>query len=1124
MGFDIEKQQRGMRRLFVLLSVSSLLASAAWATRPFSAESEEDSQAQVETVLTQEEGEESSAGLVEVAPDPEPVVDEAQQVPAITLEPKTLYMPTAAVVEERVALPSGNPQGMTWTLNGKDLSEYPTIDEKKTSLSGPPAFAVSEEAVDDQEYRFTITYTPMFGNDLSLRWPFNIRRTYRNFMQTYVLRGVSADGSVVIEKNLTLRPYESFRTHEEMLAEVASVAQNHGSNRVVIVETIGTSAQGRDIKMAIIAKDQAAIDAYLNQTSPQMLTQPTQLLEQLQAGSLAYKVPLLFNNTHADEQPGIDVITSLYHDLATKDEITYQTVDANGGAQQVTLRVSDILDKAILLFNFTENPDGDVENRRALINGIDPNRDAGYQANPETRATVAQINKWNPLTLIDVHGFVNPFLLEPATPPHDPNFEYDLFANEMVQHAQEMGRAGITNSIYDRFEIPKLDWPGGWDDSFSGYTGVYGIYHGIMGHTIEIPEGNEESFKAGYFAGLASINYVLTNRDALMTKRLKFYERGINQVEAPEAEAELIRPDKSVKGRVKGNAPKFFPDYYVIPMSVTKKDDTGEAFAMIEYFQRNGVQVQQLLEDVGDYKAGDLVVDMAQAKRGYANHILYKGSNESEWSEMYAELVVNFPDMRGFVARPVYEARYFAGKLGDVTHQAAPRSTVDESAPYHFIANGSLDAIQAINEALRNGETVHLDKEGFVVPTAVFKKALETHPLYGEPRQSAPATTPLKAVKVYAPGNATQNLGFPSPSEATNALLEMGFEVVGDISEADVVVLDNNQFKKDVVGQKPTIVIGGNAARQLVREQVLPGLAISRINGSYEGLVRAQIDKTHPLTSGYEATDLFYSNSGTWVTGVPEGFKPVVTVASEDHFIAGWWPGNDGLAGQIVAIDGMYQGQPLFLYAGNPLNKMHTHNFYRWISNALLRGEVPKDPTGWKWDGSSWTYINEDGSKPTGWKQIDGTWFYFNADNTMHTGWLHLGDDWFYLHEGGQMATGWLEKDDTWFYLHEGGQMARGWQFVRGEWYYLHEGGQMARGWLRRGSQWYFFHHGGQMARGWQRINEVWYYFLDGGQMATGWQLVAGKWYYLRQGGQMVTGVQQIEGKTYRFDEYGALQ
>ncbi len=33
------------------------------------------------------------------------------------------------------------------------------------------------------------------------------------------------------------------------------------------------------------------------------------------------------------------------------------------------------------------------------------------------------INKWNPIALYGIHGFVQrEFLIEPAAPPHDPNF------------------------------------------------------------------------------------------------------------------------------------------------------------------------------------------------------------------------------------------------------------------------------------------------------------------------------------------------------------------------------------------------------------------------------------------------------------------------------------------------------------------------------------------------------------------------------------------------------------------------------------------------------------------------------------------------------------------------------
>ncbi len=70
--------------------------------------------------------------------------------------------------------------------------------------------------------------------------------------------------------------------------------------------------------MAVVAKDQASIDKYLTETTPLMLTKPDQMLKELQAGTFDYKLPILINNTHADEQPGIDVVTSLFKEFAQK--------------------------------------------------------------------------------------------------------------------------------------------------------------------------------------------------------------------------------------------------------------------------------------------------------------------------------------------------------------------------------------------------------------------------------------------------------------------------------------------------------------------------------------------------------------------------------------------------------------------------------------------------------------------------------------------------------------------------------------------------------------------------------------------------------------------------------------
>lgn len=584
----------------------------------------------------------------------------------VQLANSTVHMSEKATITETVQEQGATAGKISWKLDNKPIAEWKTWNMEKGDFSGD-SFVTLEETTNGSDLKLSLKFNELFGKDLSLRTPNNIRRTYRQFIGNHELVGTDEESGLTIRKTLVFRPYENFHTHEEMLAAIEKSRQEAKNDRLVKIEDIGTSAQGRKIKLGIISSDQKSIDDYLNSTNKMALTKPAEMLAALKDVKLDYKLPILINNTHADEQPAIDIITGLFNSFATQDQINFKTTQADGTQKTVTLSVKDLLKKFIFLFDFTETPDGDVANTRALANGLDPNRDTSYQTNPETRTVAGLINKWNPIALYDIHGFVKDFLIEPATPPHDPNFEYDLLADLMLENAHHMGRAGVANSNYDHYIIPKLDWGDGWDDSFSGYTGVYGMYHGILGHTIEIPEGNQESYKAGFHAVLGGIDYLSQNPDKLMEMRLNFYLRGVNKVEDPKAENELVGPDGKVVGRIKHGQKKFFPDYYVIPMGLDKSNDSQQAFNMIEYFKRNGVVIQELKEDTGGYKKGDLVVDMAQAKRGYANHILYKGSNESAWAAIYAELLVNSPDMGGFKTVAVFKDKLFDGKLGEVT-------------------------------------------------------------------------------------------------------------------------------------------------------------------------------------------------------------------------------------------------------------------------------------------------------------------------------------------------------------------------------------------------------------------------------------------------------------------------
>ena len=880
----------------------------------------------------------------EVAPTASPSTNRATTTAdqATRLADSTIYLSEKSTIDDKVQEKAQAAGKISWTLDNKPLSEWKTWDMETGTLSKDPFLTITETA-NGNDLDLHIDVQDLFGEDLSLRSPNNIRRTYRNYIGNHELVGTNADLGITINKTLVFRPYQDYHTHEEMLAAIEKSKEEAKPDRLVQLETLGKSAQGRDMKMGIVSKDQASIDHYLSSTNPTALTKPSEMLAALKDKTLDYKLPVLVHNTHADEQPGIDIITGLFNTFATKEKVTFNTTDEAGNAKTVTLDIPTLLNKFIFLFDFTENPDGDALNLRALANGLDPNRDASYQTNPEVRTVIQMINKWNPIALYDLHGFVKEFLIEPATPPHDPNFEYDLLSDLMLENAHHMGRAGVANSKYNSYIIPKLDWGDGWDDSFSGYTGVYAVYHGILGHTIEIPESNQESYNAGRNAVLGGIDFLNQDPDRLLEMRLNFYLRGLNKTEDPKAENELVGPNGEIVGRVKNGRPKFFPDYYVIPMSLDKDNDAQEAFNMIDYFKRNGVLVKELKEDIGNYKKGDLVIDMAQAKRGYANHILYKGSNESAWAAMYAELLVNFPDMRGFKSEPVFADGLFNGKLGEVTTTRATRtSEIDPKAPYYVIANTSASAVKAVNQAIAQGKSVYLTDDGYIVDRDTFASLLPNYAIYGDALYKVPSGPTLKPMKVYSPNYHYNWAGVDAPAHTSLVLEKLGFQIVNTPEEADVVILESNRFDASIFGKKPTLVIGGEAMQKLEKLGVLAGFDAEKLKGGsdYEGLMKAIIDDQDPLTSGYKKNALFYSNSGNWIEKVPSNFKTLMSIASSDYYIAGWWPKNEVLANKVMAISGELLGQPLFVYAGNPTNRQHPVHFFRWVTNAIFGSKL----------------------------------------------------------------------------------------------------------------------------------------------------------------------------------------
>lgn len=306
------------------------------------------------------------ASTTEVAPAASPSTNRATTTAdqSTRLADSTIYLSEKSTIDDKVQEKAQAAGKINWTLDNKPLSEWKTWDMETGTLSKDPFLTITETA-NGNDLDLHIDVQDLFGEDLSLRSPNNIRRTYRNYIGNHELVGTNADLGVTINKTLVFRPYQDYHTHEEMLAAIEKSKEEAKPDRLVQLETLGKSAQGRDMKMGIVSKDQASIDHYLSSTNPTALTKPSEMLAALKDKTLDYKLPVLVHNTHADEQPGIDIITGLFNTFATKEKVTFNTTDEAGNAKTVTLDIPSLLNKFIFLFDFTENPDGDALNLRA---------------------------------------------------------------------------------------------------------------------------------------------------------------------------------------------------------------------------------------------------------------------------------------------------------------------------------------------------------------------------------------------------------------------------------------------------------------------------------------------------------------------------------------------------------------------------------------------------------------------------------------------------------------------------------------------------------------------------------------------------------------------------------------
>ena len=734
---------------------------------------------------------------------------------------------------------------MSWGTNGQHGSD----GEKYFTLAEPVVEVADGTATVTQVFTHGIFFNmedetlPEVTNSLqaigsnTFRYARNV---WPSFIGNYELSAADG-GRVLASTDMEINVYESNTRQDEIydeLMEIKALAEAKG--RYFDVQSFGTSTDGYEQWYAVVS-DSAQSVADFKEMNALAQTDPEAVLAEIEAGK-DYRIPIMMNNVHSDEAGAVDAHMNLLRTLATEDTVTWNTItgltegevdmsqydpkivdfaiesddgeteygftgyglkisatDINGNgndgrtdaseyytfSEDKTLVVDEILDNLIIIVTPDENPDGRTYNTRPNGNGFDLNRDASNQTQVETQNITKLINEWNPVAFVEFHGFTAQFLVEPCTPPHEPNLEYDLFVDQFLLGAEAYGNAALaTMSVqhkdefetkYQTYYTPLRDsydaetgWDA-WDDLSTNYTPSYAMLNcGALGFTIETPCGGESAVRLLESGAYGLWQFLSDCKDTCYKDQLEFFRRGINNEDHSE-EMEPWYVDMSNQQlesdtwRVpyEGNG-KYFPEYYVLPVDADSQRDPADAYAMAEFLMRNGVKVSTLTRDTAvdgvTYKAGSLVVDMYQAKRNYANCVLNLGNDASAsgFPSLYSESVSSFPSMRGFDCIAIDTVGAFEGALEAVT-EVESGSQVSGSGAVAILSNNGSEAVRAVNALLDAGKAVGMITEGenkgdFVMSYGDFASVSDDYTLVAVRTDEMPVAREIEQPKLFLTG------------------------------------------------------------------------------------------------------------------------------------------------------------------------------------------------------------------------------------------------------------------------------------------------------------------------------------------------------------------------------------
>ncbi|MFE6283717.1 M14 family zinc carboxypeptidase [Streptomyces sp. NPDC057877] len=720
----------------------------------------------------------------------------------------------------------------------------------------------------------------------------------------------------------------------------------------VSVEVAGRSAGGHRLYLVTVTAPETARQTRAQDRMRDLIGNAPALAAKDPGLKSAYKAPVFFNsNIHGNEWEGTDAALRLIERLATANDA----------------RTEDLLAHSRLYFNITANPDGRIAGTRANANGFDLNRDFVTGSQPETRAMRQIMTDRQPAVMLDLHGYVNGTLIEPTTPPHGENYEYDLFLKNT--YANALGMEAAVNGLgytpekdgVEPAQIPFRDQEEGWDDWPPIFTPQYAAFHGtVAAHTVEIPlRVNNASYDTLSEAELrrrsavnvavagaamdATLDHVRTHRTGLIADQIEVFRRG-----AAGAPQVPVSPE-TVPG-VPGIGPEDvyttrFPRAHVIPAG-TRQRSAPAAARLVDHLLANDVRVTRAAHPLrlGDrtYPKGSYVVDMRQPKRGLANVLLADGRDISaDVSVMYDISGWSLGRLWGATVDPVRSGQLPTALLRPVT-AATPVAQVAPRGDLRLRLDDPRE-IAALNSLLRQGVRIRQTTDGSaLVPASARAQAVTAARAYDVAFEATDrgGGTPLRHLRIAAavtPGElfALREMGFEVTPVST-AVLNAGF----DWSGTDVLFVSTGLTHGSLTPAARTaldafLADGGYVGRGTAGAALnsaaglLPVTAVAG-NGDANGVVR--VAREGRVTTGFVYAPV-------WFTGLGDGVRVEQSYATGNPLLSGHWrPRPDGTGGPAAAAGqaSVVSGERAVLFGTEPLFRAHPKGQYAQLGRALF--------------------------------------------------------------------------------------------------------------------------------------------------------------------------------------------